>query len=223
MPDGALQYLEPLQNRSRIEAVLEALSTMVAQTGMKVGDKLPAEVQLAQQLGVGRSTMREALNRWEGLGIIRRRRGDGTYLAAAVLAPSGTVPIMVQLVGEQILRLLELRRCLETAIARKAAQRATDLQKREITALCDRLLESVERGKPSFELDNLFHNAIADATGNPVFGHALRQVKQVIVNTHDSPFPEADFALDSYPPHRDLAVAVCAGDADGAEAAVHII
>ena len=80
--DTALSYLEPLENRTRNVAVLDALAEMVERAGLKIGDRLPPEVSLAASLGVGRSTIREALNRWEGLGIIRRRRGDGTYLAA---------------------------------------------------------------------------------------------------------------------------------------------
>ena len=79
---SALSYLEPLETRTRGVAVLDALADMVERSGLKIGDRLPPEVSLAATLGVGRSTIREALNRWEGLGIIRRRRGDGTYLTA---------------------------------------------------------------------------------------------------------------------------------------------
>ena len=48
---------------------------MIARAGLQVGDRLPPEVSLASALGVGRSTIRKALNRWEGLGLIRRHHG----------------------------------------------------------------------------------------------------------------------------------------------------
>ena len=48
--------------------MLEKLAEMVHAAHLKVGDPLPPELQLAQRLGVGRSTVREALNRWEGRG-----------------------------------------------------------------------------------------------------------------------------------------------------------
>ncbi|WP_374622943.1 FadR/GntR family transcriptional regulator, partial [Devosia sp.] len=90
--DGALDFLEPLETRTRGVAVLDALAGMIERAGLKIGDRLPPEVSLANALGVGRSTIREALNRWEGLGIIRRRRGDGTYLVARVQTSRGVAP-----------------------------------------------------------------------------------------------------------------------------------
>jgi len=80
MKRGALHYLEPIATPTRGVAVLDAMAEMIERAGLKVGDLLPPEVAIASALGVGRSTIREALNRWEGLGLIRRRRGDGTYL-----------------------------------------------------------------------------------------------------------------------------------------------
>ncbi|MCC7320553.1 MAG: FadR family transcriptional regulator [Rubellimicrobium sp.] len=223
MTDPALRFLEPLEPRTRGEAVLEALARMIDRAGLTVGDRLPPEVQLAQQLGVGRSTMREALNRWEGLGLIRRRRGDGTYLAARVPAPGDTVPVMVQLEGEALLRLLELRRCLETETARKAAVRASPAQRAEIGRLCDILLAIVARGEPYRAADHAFHGAISDATGNPMFGQTLRRLEEMFERSAESPFSLAAFGLASFPMHRDLADAIAAGDPDGAARAINAI
>ena len=83
--DGALSYLEPLETRTRGVAVLDALADMIERAGLKIGDRLPAEISLASTLGVGRSTIREALNRWEGLGIIRRRHQRLSPAASRVL------------------------------------------------------------------------------------------------------------------------------------------
>ena len=76
MSRAAIRYLEPIETPSRGVAVLDALAEMIERAGLQVGDRLPPEVSIASALGVGRSTIREALNRWEGLGIIRRRRGE---------------------------------------------------------------------------------------------------------------------------------------------------
>ncbi|HEY9011958.1 MAG TPA: GntR family transcriptional regulator [Devosia sp.] len=61
--NGVLHFLEPLEPRTRNVAVLDALADMIERAGLKVGDKLPPEIALANALGVGRSTIREALNR----------------------------------------------------------------------------------------------------------------------------------------------------------------
>jgi len=220
MSDSPLTYLGRLETRSRGHEVLDALAEMVARSGLGVGDKLPPEVQMAQQLGVGRSTMREALNRWEGLGLIRRKRGVGTYLVAPIPAPGGPVDPDVRLEGDAVLRLLEVRLTLETAVARMAAERTTPVQAREIDRLCTELLEVVARGQNYREADSAFHTAIADASANPIFTQLLTYLDHAFERSAESPFNRAGFGLDSFRFHRPLADAVVARDPDAAERAV---
>ena len=221
--DGALSYLEPLETRTRGVAVLDALAEMIERAGLRIGDRLPPEVSLAAALGVGRSTIREALNRWEGLGILRRRRGDGTYLAARVQTSRGLVPIMVRLEGEALLRLIEVRRALENDVVRKATLNATPAQRAEISRLCDLLLVEVDARRPWRKADAAFHGAIYDASGNPMFGQILARLDQALERSSESPFGRDEFGLDSFPPHRHLADAVVAADPDRACAAINHI
>jgi GntR family transcriptional regulator, transcriptional repressor for pyruvate dehydrogenase complex len=211
-PDSALDYLEPLETRTRGVAVLDALADMVERSGLKIGDRLPPEVSLAATLGVGRSTIREALNRWEGLGIIRRRRGDGTYLSARVQTSRGLVPTMVRLEGEALLRLLEIRRTLENDVVRKATINASPKQRRQISSLCDILLIEVNAGRPWRKADHEFHGAIYDASGNPMYGQILANLDHALERGTASPFGADNFGLDSFPIHRDLADAIVAAD-----------
>jgi len=220
---SALRYLEPLESRTRGVAVLDALADMIERAGLGVGDRLPPEVALAAQLGVGRSTIREALNRWEGLGIIRRRRGDGTYLSARVQTSQGPMPTMVRLEGEALLRLLEVRRTLETDVARKAARLASPAQKAEIHRLCEVLLAVVATGQGYHDADHAFHGAVADASGNPMYGQMLTRLDEAFERSHSSPFSRAAFGLRSFPIHRTLADAIIAGDAEAAAQAVDAI
>lgn len=221
--DGALSYLAPLENRSRGVAVLDALAEMVERAGLKIGDRLPPEVSLASSLGVGRSTIREALNRWEGLGIIRRRRGDGTYLSARVQTSRGLVPTMIRLEGEALLRLVEVRRALESDVVRRATLNATPLQRREISRLCDVLLVEVDAGRPWRKADHAFHGAIYDASGNPMFGQILANLDHALERSAESPFGRDEFGLASFPPHRDLADAIFAADPVSAVKAINHI
>ncbi len=223
MTRAAIAYLEPIDTPARGVAVLDALAEMIERAGLKVGDRLPPEVALATALGVGRSTIREALNRWEGLGIIRRRRGDGTYLTAKVQTSQGPLPTMIRLEGEAILRLLDMRRVIETGTVRRAALNATDAQRAEISRLCDELLKIVGAGLPYRAADAAFHNAICDATGNPMFGQMLAKMDDALERSSESPFSVPGFGLASFPPHRDLADAIVAGDPDAAEVAINII
>ena len=221
--DTALSYLEPLENRTRNVAVLDALAEMVERAGLKIGDRLPPEISLAASLGVGRSTIREALNRWEGLGIIRRRRGDGTYLAAKVQTSRGLVPTMVRLEGEALLRLLEIRRTLENDVVRKATANATPKQRQDISRLCDFLLDDVNTGRPWRKADHAFHGAIYDASGNPMYGQILTNLDHALERGDMSPFNRDAFGLGSFPMHRDLADAIVAEDQEAAVAAINRI
>ena len=216
MRPGALSYLEPLETRTRGVAVLDALADMVERSGLKIGDRLPPEVSLAATLGVGRSTIREALNRWEGLGIIRRRRGDGTYLSARVQTSRGLVPTMVRLEGEALLRLMEIRRTLENDVVRKATLNATSAQRQQISDLCDALLVEVNAGRPWRKADHAFHGAIYDASGNPMYGQLLMNLDHALERGGSSPFAADNFGLDSFPIHRELADAIVVADMDQA-------
>ncbi len=221
--DRALHYLEPREAGTRGAAVLDALAGMIERAGLQIGDRLPPEVQLAEALGVGRSTMREALNRWEGLGIIRRRRGDGTYLSARVQTSAGAVPVMVQLEGAALLHLIEVRRALENEAVRKAAINATPAQRRDIGRLCDTLLGVIARGESYRDSDWAFHGAIYDATGNPMFGQILRRLDEMMERSAESPFSRPAFGLASFPTHRDLSDAIEAADSTAASAAINTI
>jgi DNA-binding FadR family transcriptional regulator len=219
----ALDYLERIDTTTRGVAVLDALAEMVERAGLGIGDRLPTELTLAARLGVGRSTIREALNRWEGLGIIKRRRGAGTFLAAHVPSSNGHVPTMVRLEGEAQLRLIEVRRALETAAVRQAAINARPKQRREISQLCDKLLAEVYGGRPWRPADAEFHAAVNDASGNPLFGQMIASVVLAFQRASDSPFGTDQFGMNSWPPHRALADAIVAGDPDAAVAAAGAI
>lgn len=221
--DGALDFLEPLETRTRGVAVLDALVDMIERAGLKVGDRLPPEVSLAAALGVGRSTIREALNRWEGLGLIKRRRGDGTYLIAKVQSSSGIVPTMIRLEGEALLRLIEVRRALEIDVVRKAALNASPEQRREISRLCNVLLAAVGAHVPWRKVDAAFHGAIYDASGNPMFGQILYRLDEALERSRESPFGRDEFGLDSFPPHCELADAIAVAHPDRAVAAINHI
>lgn len=218
-----LDYLERIDTTTRGVAVLDALADMIERAGLGVGDRIPPEVTLAHRLGVGRSTIREALNRWEGLGVIKRKRGAGTFLSARVPSSKGHVPTMIRLEGEALLRLIEVRRSLETAVVRQAAVHARPRQRREISRLCDELLIEVYAHRPWRPADAAFHGAIYDASGNPMFGQIISSLVIAFQRAPESPFGSDAFGMDSWPPHRVLADAILAGDADAAVAAINTI
>ena len=219
----ALDYLERIDTTTRGVAVLDALAEMIDRAGLGVGDRLPPEITLAARLGVGRSTIREALNRWEGLGLIKRKRGAGTFLAARVPSSKGLVPTMIRLEGEALLRLLDVRRALENAVVRKAAENATPEQREEIAQLCRKLLRVVNSGRDWHRVDAEFHGAVYDASGNPLFGQILRTLDDALKRSEESPFGRKEFGLESFPLHQILCDGIVAGDPDMAARGINLV
>ncbi len=218
--ESAARYIEPIGRKTRGAQVLDALADMVEKAGLKVGDRLPPETTLAERCGVGRSTVREALNRWEGLGIIRRKQGDGTYLTASVRSYHDFVPTSVRLEGEALLRLMQVRRALEQSVVRMAAENASTAQSRDIAQKCDVLLDLVASGQPWSRADADFHAAVYDASANPMFGRILQRLDEVLERSKESPFGQKEFGLASFPMHRDLSDAITARDPDAAVLAI---
>src|SRR5207244_8671329 len=76
--------LKPLRLRTLDSAVLDSLAVYIEAAGIMPGDSLPSERLLCERLAVSRPTVREALKRWEDLGIIDMRKGSGAYLRTIV-------------------------------------------------------------------------------------------------------------------------------------------
>jgi GntR family transcriptional regulator, transcriptional repressor for pyruvate dehydrogenase complex len=85
------------------------------------------------------------------------------------------------------------------------------------------LLAIIDRGEAYREADHLFHGAIAEASGNPMFGQILLRLDEMFERSAESPFQRNAFGLDSFPFHRTLSDAILAQDPDAAEAAMHAI
>ena len=135
---------------------------------LKAGDRLPPENELSDQLGLSRSSLREAVKALELIRVLDVRRGDGTYVTS--LDPgllTETVGFMVEIHQESsAAELIEVRRILEPGAAAHAAGR---IDARAVAAL-RACLDSVPAGATAAELaahDNTFHSHIARASGNP--------------------------------------------------------
>lgn len=216
--------LRPLRRESFAERVLASLTAYVETAGVKVGDRLPTERALAEQLGVSRSTIREALQSWQAMGLVRVRKGSGTYLAQDVRASSLHIPVTITLERKAVLDSLELRRAIETDAARLAARRGRPVD----IARMRKALETMERvyARHGFAIreDRAFHEALYTASGNPLYLQIFRQIitriSEAFNELSENPFVTEPFADASQPDHRVLYEAVAAGDEAGAEAAV---
>lgn len=135
------------------------------------GDKLPAERELAEIMGISRSSLRQALTALEAVGVIRKKAGVGSFVqdgALQIIAEE----IVAELVTEgDPLMLLEARQLLEPELARLAATRRTDddlVRMRTYMTEMDRFDMLTFSAEHFVEADIEFHLAIAAAAHNPL-------------------------------------------------------
>ncbi len=109
--------LEPINKKKTVvDQVIERLINHFLQGSLKLGDRLPPEMEMARQLNTSRNSMREAMKVLEVLGIVERRQGDGSYIASDV--SFSLAPMLFALLGNMgtSLELVELRQMLEVGL-----------------------------------------------------------------------------------------------------------
>ena len=210
------KLLRPINPPTLDKSVINALIVMIEQANLKIGDRLPTEQTLASSLGVGRSTIREALKAWQSMGIVTRNKGAGTVLAAEVTSNSVHVPITLKLEAESLLRTNGVRRPLEVEAIRLACKHANKAQRQLIVDKADILVDIHARNEDWREADGQFHTAIHEACGNPLFGQLTRQILGVFHSIYNDPFGEPLLGEQSIPMHHPLAHAIANGEVQNA-------
>lgn len=196
----------------RPREVVRLLAELVEAEGLGVGDRLPPEVEMARRFGIGRSTVREALRQWETLGIIARNKGAGTRIVAEISTRSMHLPLTVQIEANSLQRMLAVRRPLEMEAVRIATRNASDAARKLISLRLAELMAVHERGEDWRPADRLFHAAIHEATGNPLFGMVINQIHRGFHDIYEAPFNQPQLGHETIPLHRDLALAILEGD-----------
>ncbi|WP_428029410.1 FadR/GntR family transcriptional regulator [Ancylobacter sp.] len=150
--------------RRLYQQVADQIRGLIQNGLFEVGSRLPAERDLAQQLGVSRPSLREALIALEIDGTVEIRMGSGIYVAAAVerraLSQAAT--------GESAVELMEARATVEAAVMGLAAARFTPATLRGLRLTLEAMRADIEEGRKPLGHDRQFHLAIAAQTGNSV-------------------------------------------------------
>ena len=153
------------------------IKTMITSGALRPGDRLPREADLAAELGLSRSSLREAVRALSLVNILDVRRGDGTYVTS--LQPPLLLEALSFIVDfhrdGSVLEFLQVRRVLEAEATALAAERITDAEIGELRELLDSL-----GSEPAVEdlvaADVEFHRRITAASGNSVLCSLLESL-----------------------------------------------
>ncbi|MFE4498290.1 FadR/GntR family transcriptional regulator [Rhodococcus sp. NPDC056743] len=209
--------MSPMVERKLLtDQAAELLRARIVGGEWTIGDKLPGETTLAAQLGIGRSTIREAVRTLAGLGMLESRQGAGVFLRSAT--PPDQWPRVLE--AEAILHVVEVRNAVEIEAARLAAQRRDAVDVAALRQALDGRTAAAHSGDAAFvDADIAVHRAVVIAAHNPV----LSELFETFVPRLRAALIELIAVLDLHPPsqpdadeHRMLVDAIEAGDAEAA-------
>ena len=161
---------KPPEVRRLYQQIADQIKELIAKGSFGVGDRLPAERELAVVLGVSRPSLREALIALDVQGIVEIRGGSGVYVcpppvpAAAKATPS---------LGDSPRELMQARSALESAVMILACARCTREQLKQLSAIVGRMRAETERNRAPLELDRRFHMTLAEMSGNSVMARFI--------------------------------------------------
>jgi GntR family transcriptional regulator, transcriptional repressor for pyruvate dehydrogenase complex len=162
-----IKSIERVQRLKLADSVAEQLERLIIEGSYSIGDKLPPERMLADEFGVGRSSMREALRVVESNGLLRTDHGVGVFVISNKKNAMG--PSDMHLTGNyRVSDLFEVRLALECEAAGLAAKRITEEDRRKLLDILDRAAVPGISDDEFVQLDGELHRGISGASGNPL-------------------------------------------------------
>jgi GntR family transcriptional repressor for pyruvate dehydrogenase complex len=183
--------------------VVEYVRRRIEDGGLKPGDRLPPERDLARQIGVSRPSLRSGLRSLQAMGVIRARQGSGTYIASGPpRLGEGPLQFLAALHGFTRDEMFEARRVLEVGTAGLAAERATPEQVAAMAEEVTSMFASLEDPHAFLLHDVQFHRAVAAGSQNPVLATLIDTVAELVYETRRRTVERATDLRQSAEMHR---------------------
>lgn len=177
---------ETIRRNTAPEMVVEQMLKKISSGEIATGTRLPSQRELAQSFGVGRSSIREALNALAVMGYLDVQQGRGTFVSREL---PGTDPSMAKLKtaleAGSLLDLIELRETLECRAAELASERIEPRHLSQLRKSIQDMEESADDYQRFLKADLRFHTTLAEATGNRIFSEMLRFLLEKVVAHHE--------------------------------------
>jgi DNA-binding FadR family transcriptional regulator len=197
--------------------VQESLRDYIESNGLKAGDPLPPETFLAQQLGVGRNSVREAIKALESLGILETRRGVGVFVKEFSFQP--LLDNLAYGLGDSlrdIEELREIRRVLETGLIGKTIAQISEADIAELRAVTERMRQRAERNESFVEEDQQFHELLFRCQNNRMLNGLIEVFWRAFYKASDfANLTNAD-PLSTWRDHHEIVEAIVARDVEKA-------
>ena len=177
-------YLKSLKKESVVQSVINRLTDAMRSKELQPGDKIPTEPELSESLGVARSSVREAIKILTYLGVLESKRSEGTFVCSGY-KESMIDPMVYGIILNQdsFENMMELREMTETGMMRLAMVHHEESEIRELEEMLAEMQEAVrdpdDPVRKFFDVDNRFHDKIADMGKNPMADKINRVVRSL--------------------------------------------
>ena len=205
------------------EQVAEQIQDMIVAASLHPGDKLPSERELAEQLGISRTVVREAIHALSIRGLVKVKPGCGAYVRELSLEDAAApfeLLLRLRQTGDTIANLYEVRLMVETEIAGLAAQRASDEDIAALEMVIAEMEAHTDDPARFAGYDMAFHTALAKATKNDLFTVLMSSIgnlsQEMILISYHAPGAPAD----GVEHHRTILESIKTHDPEGARHAM---
>lgn len=168
----ALKF-KPVESRRLYQQIADQIRDLIDRSGFEAGTRLPAERDLALQLGVSRPSLREALIALDVEGRVEVRSGSGVYVSAAKPGPA---PQSTAAMGESPSQLMEARSVIEGEVVTLACARMTPEPLARLREILKEMEAAIERRRAKVDLDREFHLTLAEMSGNAVLSRLVAEL-----------------------------------------------
>lgn len=206
------------------ELAVQAIQRLIREGDYQPGDALPSQRDLAETLGVSRTSLREALSTLSALGVVNVQPGKGVFVQAAKAEPAASEgwfswPFEAQISAADT---FQLRYVLEGFAAGQAANVLTadaiDALAENVEAM--RVELKAERFEAAARLDFEFHRRLLEASGNEAMLHIVTSSKAIFMESQKLPFIKPERAMETWQEHRKILRALARHSAPAAQKAM---
>jgi GntR family transcriptional repressor for pyruvate dehydrogenase complex len=213
--------VESLQGQRLHQSIVQRFHTLIRQGKLEHGTKLPSERDLAEQLKVGRSSVREAIRSMELQGLVVTKPGSGTFINTQNLDAVATLMASTLSSAAEVLQeIFEMRHLLEPQIAALAAQRATPEDIDRLGATLAEQQRQILEGETGVDADTEFHFALASATHNNALVKVVSAVEDVLRRSRGQSFEQPGRPERSLESHHQILEMIRSKNQSGARQAM---
>lgn len=214
-----MYHIERMEKKQLGLQLEDELMNYILKAPVEIGQKIPNEFELAQQFGVGRSTVREAVKGLVTRGILEVRRGSGTFVISHHSLKEDPLGLArLEDKYKLALELFELRLMMEPEIASLAAQKAKEEEKVRLEELCNQVEELYSNAQDHLEKDVEFHTHIARCSQNRVVEMLVPLIHSAV--TTFGSLTHRKLKNETIETHRAITDSIIRGDSVGAKCAM---